>query len=144
MLIKEVHYKNAMTEAGALLPHLEILKAGKGSENDTGGRGSIKDLKRKRADDRPCATAGRITVAAEAFHDWLSQENSALRGMLMLLAGDGAFWSGYAAEKTARSAIKQKLITKQEIVEYAIKRARTDRIEPSASSDASGLLTNRN
>ena len=108
-LFKEELVKKAMQEADALLPHLGRLNAGKGF-SEGGGQG-FSALKKRFAsgDTKPSATETELKESVQAFHGWLSQERSALRGMLSVLDGNRAFCAGHVAEKVARGWVTHKL-----------------------------------
>ena len=46
-----------------------------------------------------------MTAAANALHAWLSKPQSALRALLSILAGGGAYWTAYTFEKIARAGV---------------------------------------
>ena len=92
LLIKEAHYAKAIKEADDLLPHLKVLNAGKGSEGTGDFVGNLKSLRKKKQDaGARQVTPGAAVASAKDFHKWLTADESALRGMLMVLAGDGCF-----------------------------------------------------
>ena len=139
-LIKEVHYNKAMAEADVLLPHLNVLNSGKGSESGE-HMGSLRSLRSARSQAaQPGTSEEQVRLAAKAFRKWLLEANSALRGMLMVISGDGAFWSGYAATRTARACIQHKPMSEEKMCNYAARRAGAGAVEGAAPSDATGLF----
>ena len=90
-LLKEGPYNKAMAEADLLMPALEKLNQGKGSENNKNAFGSIAALKRGGEDARLPATPDELDAAAKTFYDWLSRETTPLRACLSILSGDGCF-----------------------------------------------------
>ena len=101
-----------MAEADSLEPHLRVLNAGKGSQKDGEEEHSLSALKKRRV--TPAAvvpTEPNIRAAAAALHAWLTAPKSALRGMLQVLGGGGAFFAGFAAEKVARAWVEESAAT---------------------------------
>jgi hypothetical protein len=135
-------YKAALDEASQLLPVLEIINAGKGTEGGgeaPTGFAALRRLQFQEKVEGPSPAARK--KAAAAFYEYLKKESTPLRGMLALLSGGGIFYSGAVAEKTARAWIVTNDI-KLSSVEAAIEaRARSVAAPVSAQQDDStGLI----
>ena len=109
-LMKENYMNMAIAEADTLVPHLNVLNVGKGSqkqqgEQDGGFAGSRK-RQRLAVVNVKQHTKDEVEAAAEAVHTWLSKPNSALRTMLHLLSSGGAFFAANTIEKVGRSWVR--------------------------------------
>ena len=128
-------------EIKILKPALATLNFGKGSEG--GGQVSLTALKKMKAGEQKAHDEGSVKSAAKEVHKWLMKEQSPLRAVLSLLAGNGCFWAGYAAENTMRSAVKQKPIAEERFIDIVAKRAKTSSSASGSGapkSDSSGLF----
>ena len=130
-LLAKGPYEKAMAEAIALESHFQALHAGKGSKPDGDYVSSIAALKRGKAAAKRAPTEEELKVAVEAVYAWARKDASALRAVLSILAGNGAFWSGYASEKTFRAAVAEKPLDAQALLRAACERASG---RPSASA----------
>jgi len=123
-LLNPAALQAAMAEADELLPHLKVLNVGKGSEGGNTQSGFSSLRKRPHASQQG-PTQEQTTTAAKAFYAWLRKEKTPLRAILSILSGDGAFYAGYAAEKTARSFVDHKPADEHAIVKACLARAHT-------------------
>ena len=128
-LLRQELYDKAMGEAKQLLPHLQVLNFGKGSQGQMAAKESMSSLKKRRveANAGPAPAEGVIREAAQTLHDWLSQEQSALRGLLSILAANNTFYTGFAAEKVARTCIHHKPCGRADFVKGALARAASNK-----------------
>ena len=140
------HEKLALVleEAERLLPHLQILDFGKGSENNDGAT-TLRSVRRWGTDSKTSHTAEEIKAAVSAVHEWLQQQQSPLRGILSIMAGGGLFYSAYAAELTMRGWVQFGGATK-DVAENAattrgLKNQNPTTENAAASSDAAGIVS---
>ena len=138
-----------------------LLDAGKGREGGDQATGFAALKKQTSSSIRPInPTAEEVEGAAKKLHAWLSkvcvcmshgvigsmridsQESSPLRGILSILSGDGAFYAGHVAEKTARAWVQCKPATAQDVVTAAQARQRQAQAPAPGprTDDAVGLL----
>ena len=142
-LIKEDLWKKAMDEADTLLPHLQRLNAGKGTEGNSAGGSSFAALKKRRANPSDSAgSLGSLDDASAAVHAWFRKPQSPLRGILSILSADGAFYSGHVAEKVARSWIEVENVKEDQFLRAAKARHSGKPIDEDVrqSSDHQGLF----
>ena len=139
VLMKEVQ-KKAMAEATALLPHLDLLNRGKGSEEPHSGKAKGVSFAKLKASVQPRggggASAGAagsggaaarpkdddVAAAAKALHAWLSKPKCPLRALLSILAGGGAFWTAYTFEKVARAGVHHQPLDEEAFAAAAVAR----------------------
>lgn len=135
----------ALEEANTLLPHLEALNFGKGSE--TGSEtATLSALKRRKVESAVAPPSEEtVKAAADALRDWLQKDGSPLRGLLSVLAAGGSIWSAHVAEKVARSAVLHKPLEGPAMREAALARrkapAQQQSTGASGSKDAEGLFS---
>jgi hypothetical protein len=143
---KSEAYKKAVEEGDSLMPHLQILDFGKGSQKENPESGSFQSLKKKmrftpsQAPKRT-PTKQELQVASEALHKWLSLPTSALRGVLAVLAGKGTFYSAHVFEKVARGMVECKPATKEDFLAALVVRAGTNKDPTGGSSSSSSKDT---
>ena len=148
-LLKPELLKKAMDEAAMLKPALEVLNFGKGSEGNKDRGTTMSSLKRQKNNEGAAVGVGRradadsVRAAVATLHEWLSKPNSALRGILMILAGDGVFYAAHAAEKVARSCVHHKPADKAHLTKAALTRNSTaadpeEKYDP--NTDVQGLM----
>ena len=128
-LIKPDMYKKVLAEMDSLTPALNTLNFGKGSQtlNSAVSMSTLK--KRKNETEQPQSskppTDEEVQAAAKKMYQWLTSQNSALRAMLMILAGQGTYYSAHAAEKVARACITQKPATAEDFQAAALTRSKS-------------------
>ena len=131
-------------EAEQLLPHLQILDFGKGSENSDGAT-TLRAVRKWGTDSKTSHTAEEIKAAACAVHEWLQKKQSPLRGLLSVLSGGGLFYSAYAAELTMRGWVQfggaTAEIAEKAALERGLKNQALTTGDAAASSDAAGILS---
>ena len=148
-VLREELYTAAMNEAASLKPHLEVLNFGKGVAGQGPVQASFRTVKKRRLEPGAASVPGRseadVQKAAEHLCDWLAKPSSPLRGLLCILSGNNAFFTGYTAEKVARSCVLHKPASKADFVAGALARARTvaspgESGGAAGSGDVTGLL----
>ena len=145
-LLVEKQLTAALEEADALVPALEILNAGKGSQasdtNQAIGFGKF----RKIAGGGNSSTAPKPEQSRKAASDlygWLKKEASPLRAVLNLLGGHGAFFAAMVSERTARAWAEHKPATAEDAMDAAAARSggcSTSRPSARREDDACGLV----
>ena len=147
-LIKEELYAKVEDELRTLVPVLQILNLGKGSQQGSKDTSSFKDAKKRKLTPTiatgPTASPEQMNKAAADFHAWLSQDRSAFRSLLLILSGSNTYFTGHVAETVARAAVAHKPMTSADF-QVAMKTRMSSIPPPSESSgqgasDASGLL----
>lgn len=136
--------KLAVDEATALEPYLHILNFGKGSEKEA-VTASLSGMKRRKVSTAAAPPAiAEVEEAADKLREWLQKGASPLRGILAILAANGALWGAHVAEKVARAAVLHKPLESPQLRAAVVAR----RKEPAAASssatgadDARGLLS---
>ena len=144
-LVKEELRDKVNEEVAVLEPILEKLNVGRGSQQgrDTGSYRQAKKQRFSGTVSQP-ATEDEVIQATQALHRWLSQERSAFRSLLFILAGNGTYYAARAAEVVARGAVHYKPLSSDNMV--TAMRARMSKPAESAtpnatgSSDANGLF----
>ena len=128
-VVKPEVLAGALAEAAELEPHLVRLQFGKGSAKAAQNL-NFQAYKRQRRQEagradagRPQATEGELRASCEYLHEWLSQEESVLRGLLAILGSGGTFYTAQCAEKVARSAVKHKPLDERTMLAGATARS---------------------
>jgi hypothetical protein len=140
-LLAEQPLRNATVEADALFPHLQVLNFGKGSafraEQEHAG---LRSLKRRGREEerRHFSSEAQIDEAVTALFAWLTKPQSALRGLLLVLAASGLPYAAMVGERTLISWIQGGGATVEKAKEAAnaVRTARMSGAESSASSEA--------
>ena len=95
----------AREEAATLIPHLQVMNAGKGSEGGaTSSKTGIGMLKQDAA-GRKNPSADEIKAAATAFHAWQKAPQGHLRAVLSLMSWGGVWYVAACEEKTSRAFV---------------------------------------
>ena len=125
----------ALKEATDLKVHLEIPNAGKGSETTALSHGGFAAARYQNVAGAPAQRAKiDIEKAGTALHEFWTEKNSTLRGVLFLLSGQGAFFAAHVAEKQARAWVDHKPATEADVIAAAV--ARTGASGAAATSSA--------
>jgi hypothetical protein len=104
-IIDPVIYKKAMAEATMLLPHCVVLNGCDIPTESSGGVAAI------RSGSTIVRDKAAVSASAAAMYTWLTQEESALRGLLGLLSGNGLFYVTQVHEKIGRAYLSEKNIS---------------------------------
>ena len=123
-VIVEKQLNAALAEMNQLEPHLKVLNAGKGSQQqEDGGAVGFNNARAMaaRSSSRavPVPDDGAIERAAKAFHQWLSKPQTPLRALLAILGGHGAFYAAQVHEKVARAWLQEKHVTEGDVAQAA-------------------------
>ena len=141
-LLKPELLKLAKDEAQTLKPFVDVLNFGKVGTWSKAPKG-FAGFKRQRTEGGgPPKNADVVAGAAEKLYDFLTKEQSPLRGILEILSGNGVFWSGHVATKVAKVTLQQKPMSKPEFVAALVHRSKKGATASTAgsSSDVSGLI----
>ena len=129
-IMKDDLRTKAIQEADSILPVLETLNFGKGSQADSSKGVTMSALKRKKSDEggvhvKPLPSEEEVKSAVFKLHEWLSREHTVLRAVISILAGEGTFYGAHVAEKVARAAIHCKPADKEHFLKGAMERCKS-------------------
>ena len=137
LLLDKKILTSALDEAKRLLPHVTVLNGGKASQTEK--KITMSNLGQK--DCGPTRSHTEVEASAKFLYQWLSQEQSTLRGLMAFLSQGGVFYSASCAEKAARSYVKCSSDTEKDFLAAALARlCKTDAPEEAAPDDTSILF----
>jgi hypothetical protein len=105
IILQERVLHQALEEAAALKPHLQLLNAGPRGRSDTGSIRSVAYATTSVGAASGVPDMQTLLRSGTALFEWLTQETSVLRSLLSCLAAGGLFFSAHCHERVLRAFV---------------------------------------
>ena len=105
VILKERILHQALQEAAALKPHLQLLNAGPRGRSDAGSIRSVAYATSSVGAASGVPDMETLVRSGSAVFDWLMEDTSVLRSLLSCLAAGGLFYSAHCQERVLRAFV---------------------------------------